>query len=208
MIDRAKFSTPMLQGGGVRLEPMTEAHLPALERVAFREPLWRYMLIQVRTIEDLREWMKTAFDLERAGSVMPWVTVRKSDGQVVGVTRLMDLDWQHETVEIGWTWLLPEVHGTGINAEAKLLQLRYVFEVLGLRRGAFKTHHENLQSQAALRKLGAVGEGTFRNHYLMPDGSQRHSVWFSVTREDWPALRLRLEERVAGSGRGQPQPSV
>lgn len=208
MIDRGPFSTPILEGRGVRLEPMTEAHLPALERVAFQEPLWRYMLIQVRTIEDLRKWMRTGLELEGAGSVMPWVTVRKADREVVGVTRLMDLDWHHETVEIGWTWLLPEAHGTGINVEAKLLQMRYAFEELKLRRVAFKTHHANRQSQAALRKLGAVYEGTFRNHYLMPDGTQRHSVWFSVTREDWPEMRLRLEERVAASPLGLPQASV
>jgi N-acetyltransferase len=63
----------------------------------------------------------------------------------------------------------------------------------------FKTHHENLQSQAAVRKLGAVYEGTFRNHYVMPDGSQRHSQWFSITREEWPTVRSRLEMRLAGA---------
>ena len=67
---------------------------------------------------------------------------------------------------------------------------------LGLNRVAFKTHHENLQSQAAMQKLGAVYEGTFRNHYVMPDGSLRHSVWFSITREEWPQVRSRLEERL------------
>ncbi len=79
------------------------------------------------------------------------------------------------------------IHGSrlagraNVNPEAKLLQLRYAFEDLGLNRVAFKTHHENLQSQAAIRKLGAVYEGTFRNHYVMPDGTLRHSVWFSIT---------------------------
>jgi len=208
MSEGARIAMPVLEGVGVRLEPMTEAHLPALERVAFQEPLWRYMLLHVRTAEDLRGWMTTAAELERSGTAMPWVTVRKSDGQVVGATRFMDLDWRHQTVEIGWTWLILEVQGTGVNAEAKLLQLRYGFEVLGLRRVAFKTHHENLHSQAALRKLGAVFEGTFRNHYLMPDGSQRHSVWFSITREEWPGVRSRLEERVAAAGLGQPRPSA
>ena len=69
---------------------------------------------------------------------------------------------------------------------------------LKLNRVALKTHHENLQSQAAMRKMGAIEEGTFRNHYVMPDGSLRHSVWFSIIREEWPQVRSRLEARVRG----------
>jgi RimJ/RimL family protein N-acetyltransferase len=108
----------------------------------------------------------------------------------------MDIDKNHQTTELGSTWLAPEFHGTGLNAEAKLLQLTYAFEQLGLRRVALKTHHENLQSQKAMRKIGAVEEGTFRNHYIMPDGTQRHSVWFSIIREDWPQVKSQLEARV------------
>ena len=133
---------------------------------------------------------------------MPWVTILKSQSpetsdKVVGTTRFIDLDLHHLTVEIGNTWLAPEHHGAGINPEAKLLQLTYAFETLHLRRVALKTHHENLQSQAAMRKLGAQYEGTFRNHYIMPDGSPRHSVWFSITQEDWPQVRERLATRLA-----------
>ncbi|HEV2619389.1 MAG TPA: GNAT family protein, partial [Acidobacteriaceae bacterium] len=71
------------------------------------------------------------------------------------------------------------------------------FETLGLNRVAFKTHHENLQSQAAIRNLGAQYEGTFRNHYLRDDGSQRHSMWYSITKEDWPQTKSQLEYRLA-----------
>jgi RimJ/RimL family protein N-acetyltransferase len=155
----------------------------------------------VRTPADIEGWMRAALELEAAGNGMPWVTLLKDSGRVVGSTRFIDLDRRHQTVEIGNTWLSPEVQGAGVNPECKLLQLRFGFEELGLRRIAFKTHHENLQSQAAIRKLGAVEEGTFRNHYVMPDGSQRHSVWFSITREEWPAVRSRLEERVLGDQR-------
>ena len=187
------IETPTLDGLTVRLEPLTWEHLPALEKVAFDERIWRYMLVRVSTQAELREWVESALKMQAS---LPWVTVVKEGGRVVGSTRFADLDVKHGTVELGHTWIAPELHGAGINAEAKLLQLRYGFETLGLRRVALKTHHENFQSQAAMRKLGAVEEGTFRNHYVMPDGSQRHSVWFSITREDWPRVRSRLEERV------------
>lgn len=191
--------TPVLEGTRIRLEPMTLEHLPGLEAVAFDDRIWRYMSIWVKTRDDLRGWMETALRLEAAGTVMPWVTVLKDGNRVIGSTRFLDFDKVNMTTELGFTWLAPEFHGSGLNAEAKLLQLRFAFEELGLRRVALKTHHENVQSQAAMRKIGAVEEGTFRNHYIMPDGSQRHSVWFSIIREEWPRVRSLLETRVGAT---------
>jgi N-acetyltransferase len=198
------MQTPTLEGPRVRLEPLTLNHLPALEQVALTPeaaPTWRYFLSTIRTPQDLRHWAEAALKLEAAGTGMPWITVLKSNDpgtpdKVVGATRFMDLDLPNLTVEIGNTWLAPAYQGTGINPEAKLLQLTYAFETLHLRRVALKTHHQNLQSQAAMRKLGAHYEGTFRNHYIMPDGSPRHSVWFSITQEDWPEVRNNLIERL------------
>jgi RimJ/RimL family protein N-acetyltransferase len=190
------IETPVLEGSRVRLEPLRDAHFEQLEQVAFDERIWRYMLVWVRTREDLRAWMDAALREAATGNALIWVTVAKEDGRVAGSTRLFDLDMTHRRGEIGHTWLAPRYHGVGLNAEAKLLQLRFAFETLGLNRVALKTHHENRQSQAAMRKLGAVEEGTFRNHCIMPDGSVRHTVWFSITREEWPQVQSRLEERV------------
>jgi RimJ/RimL family protein N-acetyltransferase len=191
--------TPVLDGVRVRLEPMTLGHLAGIEAVAFDDRIWRYMLSWVKTPADLQAWVEDALRLEAAGSVMPWVTVLKTENRVIGCTRFMDFDTVHRTTELGSTWLAPEFHGAGLNAEAKLLQLTYAFEELKLNRVALKTHHENVQSQAAMRKIGALEEGTFRNHYVMPDGTARHSVWFSVIREDWPRVRSLLEARVGAT---------
>jgi N-acetyltransferase len=191
------IATPILDGVRVRLEPMTEAHLAGLEEIAYDERIWRYMLTRVQTRDELRGWMEAALRDKAAGTSLPWVTILKGEERVIGSTRFIDLDLRHGTTELGHTWLAPFHHGTGLNAEAKLLQLRYAFEELELNRVALKTHHENLQSQAAMRKIGAVEEGTFRNHYVMPNGSARHSVWFSIIREEWLQVRSLLEERVA-----------
>jgi len=190
---------PVLEGTRVRLEPMTGEHLPGLEKIAFDDRIWRYMPVTMKTPEDLREWLEKALRLKEAGTSLPWVTVLKAENRVIGSTRFSDLDRIHETAELGHTWLAPEFHGAGLNAEAKLLQLTYAFEELKLRRVALKTHHENFQSQKAMLKIVAVEEGRFRNHFIMPDGSQRHSIWFSIIREDWPQTKSRLEERVRGS---------
>jgi RimJ/RimL family protein N-acetyltransferase len=196
------IETPLLEGRRVRLEPMTLEHLPALETIGLDPRMWRYMTVWITTPTELRASVEKALQLQSEGTTLPWVTVLKGENgaadRVVGSTRLMDYDRLHRTAELGYTWLTPEVQGTGVNREAKLLQLTYAFEVLALRRVAFKTHHENLQSQAALEALGATYEGTFRNHVVMPDGNQRHSRWYSITREEWPTVRSRLEARLQG----------
>ncbi|SRR5579875_1617237 len=192
--------TPLLQGRRIRLEPMTLSHLPALEKVAFDERIWRYMTHPVKTPSQLLDWLEKSLALEAAGSVVPWVTVLNDGDRVIGSTRFLDFDHEHRTTELGNTWLAPEFHGAGINPEAKLLQLTYAFEQLGLRRVALKTHHENLQSQKAMKKIGATYEGTFRNHYIMADGSQRHSVWFSIIKEDWPEVKSQLLAQLASIG--------
>ena len=192
------MQVPTLEGAHVRLEPLTLAHLPALEAVAFDPSIWRYMFSILRTPEDLRAWAESAL---ATPNTLTWVTIKKSTNtspdRVVGSTRFIDLDLHHSTTELGHTWLAAPARGTLINAEAKLLQLTYAFETLNLNRVALKTHHENLQSQNAMKAIGAIYEGTFRNHYLMPDGTLRHSVWFSITREDWPTTKAHLQRRLS-----------
>ncbi len=199
------IKTPALESHRVRLEPLTLAHLPAMEPVLLAPEAahtWRHFRDILKTPADLQTWVENALKLEAAGTGMPWATILKSPDpatpdKVVGTTRFIDLDLNNRTVEIGNTWLSPTVHGANVNPEAKLLQLTYAFETLNIRRVALKTHHENLQSQAAMRKLGAQYEGTFRNHMIMPDGSTRHSVWFSITAEDWPQVKSQLTARLA-----------
>jgi N-acetyltransferase len=191
------IATPTLEGRTVRLEPLTLAHLPALEQIAFDSRIWRYFNSVITNPQELRAWAEGALKLQAAETGMPWVTVLNDGDQVVGSTRYIDLDLRHKTVEIGNTWLSPNFHGKEVNPEAKLLQLTYAFDTLCLHRVALKTHHENLQSQAAMRKLGAQYEGTFRNHNLRDDGSQRHTVWFSIIKEDWPHVKANLEKRLA-----------
>jgi len=194
-----KVVQPVLEGAQVRLEPLMREHLSALEQIAFDSRIWRFMNARVETTRDLEAWLEAALKVAETGTQLPWVTVLKRENRVVGSTRFIDLDMQHRTVEIGHTWITPGLHAAGVNPEAKLLQLTYAFETLALNRVAFKTHHENLQSQAAIKKLGAVYEGTFRNHYVMPDGTLRNSVWFSITKLEWPKVRDGLKQRLAGT---------
>jgi N-acetyltransferase len=153
--------TPTLDGVRIRLEPMTLEHLAGLEAVAFDDRIWRYMTTWVKNRDDLRRWVESALQAEATGTTLPWVTVLKAENLVIGSTRFLDFDRVHKITELGSTWLTPEFHGSGLNGETKLLQLRFAFEELELNRVALKTHHENLQSQEAMRKIGAIEEGHF-----------------------------------------------
>ncbi len=190
-------SPVVLQGKHVRLEPMTLEHFPALWQIASDADLWRWIPWPMKTEKDMLAFIESVLVLQRAGTAIPWVTREKSSDRIVGCTRFSDIQKEHKTLELGGTVLLRECQGTGINVEAKYLQLRHAFETMGAMRVALKTHHENLRSQAAMRAMGAKEEGTFRNHMRMPDGSVRHSVWFSVIREEWPQTKAQLEARMA-----------
>jgi len=190
------MTTPTLTGSLVRLEPLTLAHLPALETFALDQNIWRYMHNWITTPEELRAYAESALELETTGTGMPWTTFSVRDNKAVGGTRFYELDLKNKRVMLGFTWLHPAYRRTGINVEAKLLQLTYAFETLGLNRVALKTHHENLASQKAMLGIGCTCEGTHRNALIMPDGSIRHDVWFSIVKEEWPQVKERLVERL------------
>ncbi len=184
----------------MRLEPLRMDHLPALAEVAFDPAIWRWMPMLVSSEVELRVWMEQALEQAAVGKALPWVTWSKYNGRIIGSTRYMDIDARNRGLEIGGTWLAAQWQRSGINVEAKYLQLRHAFEMLGAVRVSLKTHHENLQSQTAIAALGTKPEGFFRNHMIMPDGSYRHSVWYSVIKEDWPQMKAGLEARMARHG--------
>ena len=105
---------------------------------------------------------------------------------------------EHKRLEIGWTWIGVAYQRTGMNREAKLLQLTHAFEALEANRVEFKTHARNDRSRNALAGIGATFEGVFRHHTIMPDGSLRDSAWFSIVAPEWPTVKARLAGRAGG----------
>jgi len=185
-----------LEGNLVCLEPLSMDHFPALAEIAFNPQVWQWMSDPMKSESDLRRYIQTAVDAAAAGTAMPWATRSRKDNRIIGSTRFADIQSVHRTLEIGWTWMHPDYQRSGINVEAKYMQLRHAFEVMGARRVAFKTHHQNLKSQTAIQALGAKHEGIFRNHVIMPDGSPRHSYWYSIIAEEWPEVKANLERRM------------
>jgi N-acetyltransferase len=187
----------VLEGSVVRLEPLSAGHLDGLAAVAFDPDLWRLAVTQIRDRGELERYVETALAEHRAGTALPFATVLRSTGQVIGSTRFGNAVPEHRRVEIGWTWVARPWQRTGANREAKYLMLRHAFESWRCLRVEFKTSAVNQRSRTALGRLGAVEEGILRHHMINDDGSLRDSVYFSILAEEWPAVRQRLEERRA-----------
>ena len=185
----------VLAGRFVRLEPLDEHHRDDLLAAAAQDPAtFRYMGADLSVGADA--WPAYLADALRPDYVA-WATVDAATGRAVGASRFGDIAPEHGRVEIGWTWIAPSHQRTAVNTEAKLLQLGYAFDQLGATRVALKTDGRNLRSQAAIERLGAQREGTLRRHVRLPDGFIRDTVYFSILAEEWPAVKARLEERLA-----------
>ncbi len=103
---------------------------------------------------------------------------------------------EHLGLEIGGTWYAPKFQRTGVNTECKYLLLKYAFETMSCIRVQFKADARNLVSLRAIERLGAQREGVLRNHYILPDGTYRDSVYFSIVEKEWPEVKLRLEQML------------
>jgi len=182
----------VLTGRFVRLEPMTEAHIPALAEIGVGQDFWNFMLYgEMQKEADMRAWVKDI--LARVNDV-PFVAVHLASGRVAGATRYLNIMPKDRGLEIGGTWYGPEFQRTAVNTECKYLLLKHAFETLGAIRVQLKTDSRNLRSQKAIERIGGIKEGVFRNHMILPDGTIRHSVFYSILDSEWEGVRRRLEE--------------
>jgi N-acetyltransferase len=185
-----------LEGVHVRLEPLTDSHVQPLAEVAFDPELWRWTMSRIHTIEDLAGYVHSALQEQRAGVALPFATVERSSGRVVGSTRFGNIDRPNRRVEIGWTWIARPWQRTALNTEAKYLMLRWAFEKLGCIRVELKTDALNDRSRRAIARLGAVEEGVLRSHMITAAGRVRDTVYFSIIESEWPNVRASLERKL------------
>ena len=186
-----------LHGRHVRLEPLTRHHLDALVDIGLEEDLWRWTVSQIRSRDDMRAYMDEALEAEARGTALPFVTVAQASNLVVGSTRFANIDREHRRAEIGWTWVASPWQRTAVNTEAKYLMFCHAFETWGCVRVELKTDALNARSRAAILRIGATEEETFRNHMITESGRIRETAWFSILDREWPAVKQRLEQRLS-----------
>ena len=179
----------------VRLEPLALDHYEGLAEISQDPALFRYMTFdRITEPGRLRAWMEQVIAGEMArGEAVAFAIRELTGGRIAGCTSYMDIHPKDRGVEIGRTWVGTAYQRTAVNTTAKYLLLRHAFETLGANRVQIKTDERNLQSQAAIARLGAQREGILRAHKVLPDGYLRNTVMYSVTAAEWPAVKSRLE---------------
>jgi len=183
-----------LLGRHVRLEPLTEAHVPGLAEIGIGQNFWHYMLYgEMNTEADMRNWVLDILGRAEKGTDLPFAAIDLVSGRVAGATRYLNIMPKDRGLEIGGTWYGTEFQRTAVNTECKYLLMTHVFETLGAIRVQLKTDSRNERSQKAIERIGAKKEGILRNHMILPDGYFRHSVFYSVLDTEWPEVKKNLE---------------
>jgi RimJ/RimL family protein N-acetyltransferase len=178
-----------LEGKRVRLEPMKEEHLDALTAAGAFDELWKWTTNKATTRESMKEYVDTALAEEKRGVALPFVTIDKASGKIIGSTRFGNIDRANRRAEIGWTWITPEFQRTYVNSEAKYLMLRHAFEAWNCMRVELKTDVLNEKSRNAMLRMGAKEEGILRKHAVTYSGRIRDTIYYSVLDTEWPEVR-------------------
>ena len=182
-----------LKGNHATLEPLALQHEEALKRAATDGELWRLWYTSVAPPAKMAEYIEVAMDMRERQGAMPFIVRENADGETVGCTRYFNVDAINRRVEIGHTWYAKRAQRTAINTECKLMLLTHAFEKLACIAVEFRTHWFNHASREAIARLGAKQDAVLRNHQLMPDGSKRDTVVFSIIDGEWPAVKRHLQ---------------
>jgi N-acetyltransferase len=183
----------VLTGRFVQLEPVTERHRADLVGLAADPVLWTYVPFDPAR-GYVAKFEKLLVDME-AGLQIGFAVRRLADQAVVGSASYMAFSPENARLEIGAIWYTAPAQGTAVNPDTMYLMLDYAFAA-GYNRVEFKADARNARSRGALRKLGAVEEGTLRQHMWLPQGRFRDSVYYAVLAESWPMVRARLIRRL------------
>jgi N-acetyltransferase len=188
-----------LEGRHVRLEPLALTHAPDLLSALTGDPsIWQWMSIAPPlALREMEAYIAGALAEQAAGASIPFAQMSPIEHRAIGSTRYLLHTGGNVGLEIGWTWLGRKWQRTAINTEAKYLLLRHAFEDLGTPRVQLKTDARNLQSQAAIERLGAVREGVLRKYQRSQGNFIRDTVMFSIVGDEWPAVKARLQARLA-----------
>jgi RimJ/RimL family protein N-acetyltransferase len=179
-------------GEHVVLEPLERRHEAGLARAAADGELWRLWYTSVPAPGRAEAYVRTALEARDEEGAMPFAVLDRASGEVIGSTRFFHVEAAHRRLEIGHTWYARRAQRTGANTGCKLLLLGHAFERLRCIAVEFRTSWFNQASQRALERLGAKRDGVLRNHMILPDGTYRDTVVYSILESEWPAVRRHL----------------
>ncbi len=187
----------ILEGHGIRLEPLGDAHHDALEAAAADGQLWELWFTSVPEPGGTKAYIEAALKGQRDGHMLPWAVRDLASNTLIGTTRYHDIVAAIDRVEIGYTWYASSRQRTGVNTTCKLLLLQHAFDTLDCKVVGLRTDNFNVRSQKAIEGIGARKDGVLRHHAARRDGTVRDSVMYSILATEWPDVRRHLELRLA-----------
>jgi RimJ/RimL family protein N-acetyltransferase len=185
----------VLEGPGIRLEPMRPDHREALIAAASDGRLWELWYVAVPAPEEAAKYVGDALKGQEDGHMLPWVVRDTSTGAIIGSTRYHDVVAAIDRVEIGYTWYSQSRQRTHVNTTCKLLLLSHAFDTLGCKVVGLRTDPFNFRSQRAIEALGARKDGVLRHYGARRDGTPRDIVMYTILASEWPDVRRHLELR-------------
>jgi len=190
-----------LRGALVTLEPLDMNHVEPLQAAVRDGEFWKLWYARVPSPEQMAGYVTAAIAEAKKGNIAFAVRLKETD-KIVGTTRFYIVDESNRRPMLGYTWYAQSACRTGVNSETKLLLLQHVFEQKDAIAVEFRTHFFNQASRTAIERLGAKQDGILRSHQIMPDGSIRDTVVYSILRHEWPAIKDSLLSRSGQPSQG------
>lgn len=180
----------ILETNRVILRPVEETDYHEFLHIARQDTdMWYYFSYNLGDEEQLKHWMKMAFADREAGTRRPFTIIDKASGKIAGSSSMGNISYHDLRLEIGWSWLGKDYRSTGINRHAKFSMMNYAFEQLPFERVEFKTDVENARARKGLQNVGGIEEGILRSHMTMWNNRRRTSIYYSVLKNEWPAVK-------------------
>src|SRR5262245_43272560 len=186
----------VLEGHGIRLEPLTDDHVPALAEAVTDGRLWELWFTSVPEPSGMPDYVAGALKGQREGPMLPWAVPELATGSIIGTTRYHDVVPALDRVEIGYTWYRQSRQRTSVNTTCKLLLLAHAFDTVGCKVVGIRTDALNFRSQRAIEGLGAKKDGVIRHYNVRKDGTARDTVMYSILASEWRDVRRHLELRL------------
>ena len=179
------FSTELiLENESIVMRPLTFDDIDQIESISYHKELGEFGA-RVKNRNDLTDYFNFCLNSKKEMKLFPLMICGKENNSPIGVTMFGNISFQHKRLEIGWTWIGENLQETGGNAICKRLLLDYCFDNLNLRRVEFKIDVNNLKSQKAIEKIGAVKEGLLRNYSIQSYGVSKGTYVYSILKEEW-----------------------
>ncbi len=187
-----------LEGTHVRLEPLAEQHAESLYHAGKDPKIWVWMTrSEFESVDDTKMWIQYANHMAMLGEDLPFAIIDKKSGMAVGSTRLLNIDINNRTAEVGWNWLTPRHWRTATHSECQLLLLGHAFDALQLYRIQMCVDTRNIQAINSFKKIGATQEGILRSIHINYDGHRCDYSISSILDFEWPKVKATLEKRLS-----------